>query len=102
MTPRMYKMASAVIEMGDPGAAGKGIAQIVKFLMERISPASRNASFAKLRNKIWYLNEQEISSKKTPQSASMGQSITFIKTILNGHPPDYIRRVLENIVRNLY
>lgn len=102
MTPRMYKIASSVIEMGDPIQAGKGIAQIIKFLMERISIENRRASISKLRDKIWFLNEQEISSKKTPESASMGQSITFVKTILNGHNPDYVRTVLENIVRNLY
>ena len=101
MTPRMYKMAAAVIEMGSPEEAGRGIADIVKFLLKRINQESRAEAVRKLRLKIWNLNENEISSKKTPSSASLGQSITFIKTILNGHQPNYIRDVLSNIVRNL-
>lgn len=102
MTPRMYKLAAAVIEMGSPEEAGKGIADIVLFLMTRINMDKRKESVNKLRDKIWHLNEHDISSKKTPASAALGQSITFIKTILNGHQPQYIREVLSNIVRNLY
>jgi len=102
MTPRMYKLAATVIEMGSPETAGKGIADIVKFLMQRISEDKKPEAYAKLRYKIWHLNEGEISSKKTPSSASLGQSITFIKTILNGHQPAYIRDVISNVVRNLY
>lgn len=102
MTPRMYKLATAVIEMGSPEEAGKGIADIVRFLLRRINQDTRGEAAKKLRMKIWHLNENEISSKKTPSSASLGQSITFIKTILNGHEPSYIRNVLANIVRNLY
>ena len=102
LTPRMYKMAASVIEMGAPEDAGRGIADIVKFLMKRISPEKRPKSLAKLRLKIWNMNENEISGKKTPSTASLGQSLTFIKTILNGHNPHYIREVLLNIVQNLY
>jgi hypothetical protein len=98
----MYKLAASTIEMGSPQEAGKGIADIVKFLMTRISDEKRTDSILSLRDKIWHLNEHDISSKKTPASASLGQSITFIKTILNGHQPKYIREVLSNIVRNLY
>lgn len=101
MTPRMYKIAAATIEMGSPQTAGRGIADIVKFLLGRISQESRPEAIKKLRTKIWNLNEHDISSKKTPSSASLGQSITFIKTILNGHPPAFIRQVLSSIVRNL-
>lgn len=97
----MYKLAAATIEMGSPEIAGKGIADIIKFLMQRIEKDQAEA-YAKLRYKIWHLNENEISSKKTPSSASLGQSLTFIKTILNGHNPKYIRDVLSNVVRNLY
>lgn len=102
MTPRMYKLAATTIEMGSPEIAGKGIADIIKFLMQRIGEDGQPKAYAKLRYKIWHLNENEISSKKTPSSASLGQSLTFIKTILNGHHPKYIRDVLSNVVRNLY
>lgn len=98
---RMYKLAAATIQMGSPPEAGKGIADIVKFLIQRISQESRQKSLQGLKRKIWNLNEYQIASKKTPPSASLGQSITFIKTILIGHDPKYIREVLRHVVHNL-
>lgn len=100
-SPRLLKLANTLIQMGDAAHAGKGIADIVKFLMQRISIDGRSQALMKLREKILNLNEQEISGKKTPASASLGQSITFIKTILNGHPPAYIRSILTEIAKNL-
>jgi hypothetical protein len=103
MTPRerMYKMATNYIEMGKPDRAGKGIADIVKFLTQRIPPEARVASMLNLKNQILHLDELEISHKKTPPTATLGQSITFIKTILIGHNPKYIRDVITSICRNL-
>lgn len=98
---RMYKIASTVVELGDPGIAGRNLADIVRFLINKISPLKRGKSITNLRNKIWALNEYEMANKKTPPTASLGQSITFIKTILNGHHPLYIRRVIQEIVRNI-
>jgi hypothetical protein len=98
----MYKLATVVIEMGEPSIAGRGIADIIKFLMRRIEPEKRQEAFSRLRNKIWGLNEIDISSKETPSSASLGQSITFLKTILNGHKPHYIRAVLSSVVKYLH
>lgn len=98
---RMYKIAASTIDLGNPENAGKGIADIVKFLLKRIDVGNRQKSIFNLRNKIWNLDEYEISSKKTPASASLGQSLTFIKTLLNGHSAGYIRSVLSAIVRNM-
>jgi hypothetical protein len=98
----MEVLAATVIEMGDPRIAGKGIADIVQFLVSRITQDKRPQSIINLRNKIWALDEYDISTKKNPSTASLGQAITFIKTILIGHHPMYIRNVLEHVVRNLY
>jgi transcription termination factor NusB len=95
------KYAQSVIELGDPQAAGKSLAEIVKFITKRISKERRTESLGKLRNKIWNLNEHDISSKKTPPTASLGQAITFLKTVLNGHKPQYIRDILRAVVREL-
>lgn len=104
MTPkeRMYKLAAGVIYMGDPRQAGKGIADIVLFLLKRIDIKNRNKAIDKMKLKILALNPLELSSKKSPASASMGQAITFIKTILNGHNPIYIKSILNEIVKNLH
>jgi len=102
MNHRMFKLAAATIEMGSPESAGKGIADIVKFLLTRISPEKRPQVYKSMRDKIRKLNPTEIASKKTPASSSMGQSITFIKTILIGHDSRYIKNVLDNIINHLY
>ena len=97
----MYKIAASTIDLGSPESAGRGIAEIVKFLLKRIDPLNRPKSIFNLRNKIWNMNENEIASKKTPASASIGSSITFIKTLLNGHPASYVRNIITEIVKNL-
>lgn len=99
---RMRKLATSILEFGDPSIAGRSLAGIIRFLINRIPPDKRAKSVANLRNKVWALNEYELANKKTPATASLGQSITFIKTILMGHHPLYVRRVLEEIVRNLW
>jgi len=102
MNKRMFKLAASTIEMGSPDTAGKGIADIVKFLLQRISPEKRLNAYKNMRDKIRKLNPVEISAKKTPASSSMGQSLTFIKTILIGHDIKYISLVLDHIIKNLY
>jgi len=99
---QLIKIAFDSIELGRPEIAGKDIANVIKFLTKKIKPVSRPEALRKLREKIWHLSETSMAAKKTPSSASLGQSLTFIKTVLNGHSSDYIRKVLEHIVRNLY
>jgi hypothetical protein len=96
----MEKAASA-IDLGDPTAAGKYLADVVKFLLRRIAPEKRQHSIDNLKKKIYYINEYQIASKKVPPSSSLGQSITLLKTILLEHSPQYIREVLNNVVRNM-
>lgn len=97
---RLYKLAQDSLS-GDVAVAGRHIANIVKFLLGRISYVNRYQSMLKLREKIWNLDEYDIASKKSPPTASLGQSITFIKTLLNGKDPGYIRSILSEIVKNL-
>lgn len=94
------KIASA-IGLGDARFAGKYLADLVKFLLRRISPERRVKSIENLRKKIYYLNEYQIASKKTPASSALGHAITLLKTVLLEHNPLYIRNVLNNIVKYL-
>ncbi len=93
--------SAAAIEMGDPLQAGEFLATIIKFLMRRISAERRPKSLENLKRKIYGLNEQEISGKKLPSGAALGQSITLLKQILFGHSSPYIRNVLNAVVRFL-
>ena len=99
---RMYKMAQVVVHMGSPEIAGKGLADIVSFIMKKVPDASRPQAINNLRAKILKLNERNISAKAMPPTASFGQAITFIKTILNGHDSGYIKKVLTSISANLH
>ena len=96
----LVKTANA-LDMGDPMYAGKYLAEMIKFLMRRISEGKRQHSIDGLKKKIWYLNEYQIASKRMPVSSAIGQSITLIKHLLLEHTPEYIRAVLNSIVRNL-
>lgn len=98
---RIFKLAQNIIHMGSPEIAGKGLADIVSFIMKRVPGAQRSKAIASLRQKILDLNEKNIAVKKVPETASFGQAITFIKTVLNGHDPAYIRKVLTSISANL-
>lgn len=93
--------AASAIEMGDPVYAGKYIAEIIKFLLRRISPERRQKSLSGLRRKIYMLNEVDIAQKKMPASAALGQAISLTKNLLMMHSPDYVRTVLNSIVRHL-
>lgn len=97
---KMVKVAASA-SLGDPVAVGKYLADIVKFMMNRISPSKRQLSLNKLKSKFYYLDEKEIAVKKMPSSSAMGQSITFVKTVLLQHDAKYIRDVLNNLVKFL-
>jgi len=99
--PETLSKAASAIEMGDPLYAGKYLAELIKFIMRRISSEKRQHSLDNLKKKIYYMNEYDMASKKAPNSAAIGTSIVLLKHILLGHSPTYIRNILNNIVRNL-
>lgn len=92
---------NAADSLGNPVSVGKYLSDIVKFTLNRISPSKRGNAINKLKQKFYYLNENEIALKKMPASSAMGQSITFVKTVLFQHDARYIREVLNNLVRFL-
>ena len=97
---KIVKVAS-IASLGDPVAVAKYLSDIIKFITSKISSAKRQGVLNKLKSKFYYLNEHEISSKKMPASASIGQSITFVKTVLFQQQASYVRQVLNNLVRFL-
>jgi transcription termination factor NusB len=87
--------------MGDSTFAGKRLSDLVKFLLRRIPDGKRPAAIQAIKKKLYMLNEYEISRKSTPSHSSMGQAITIVKNILLEHNPQYIRNVLNALVKNL-
>ncbi len=92
---------AAISELGDPALVGKYLSDIIRFTLNRISPEKRASAIQSLKHKLYSLNENELANKNMPASSSMGQSITFVKSILFNHDPIYIRNVLNNLVRSL-
>lgn len=92
---------AAITELGNPQQVGKYLADMIRFIMIRISPEKRSKAFHSVSNKIYYLNENDLSNKNLPASSAMGQSITLVKNVLFNHNPRYIREVINNVVRNL-
>jgi hypothetical protein len=83
MTPRMYKFAQAKIPMDHPMRTAYGISEVIKFLMHRAPKDKRDKILDTIKNKIRALSPASMSSKKSPQNAIIGHSITFVKTVLN-------------------
>lgn len=97
---KMVKEA-AVSELGDPVQVGQYLANIIRFILQRISVDKRPNASHNLKKKLYMLNESEIAAKNMPASSAMGQSITLVKHILFNHDPRYVREVINNIIRYL-
>jgi hypothetical protein len=92
---------AAITELGNAQSVGKYLADMIKFIMIRISAEKRQKALNTVKHKIYYLNESDISNKNLPASSAMGQSITLVKNVLFNHNPRYVREVINNLVRNL-
>lgn len=100
LDPKMIKIAT-ISELSNAEKVGKYLSDIVKFTLQRIPSDKRQHSIDNLKQKFTNLDVSEISSKQLPESAALGQSITFIKHVLFNHDANYVREVLNSIVRNL-
>jgi len=98
---RKILITATVLDLGNPDAAGKSLADIVLFLLRRIPEHKRVSAIRKMVMKLRVLNAEEISMKDMRDYSSMGQSISFVKNVLSGHRVDYVRRVLDSVIRNM-
>lgn len=92
---------AAITELGNAEQVGQYLANIITFILRRISVENRGKSIQNLKNKLTLLNVNEIASKKMPASAALGQSITLVKHMLFSHDSSYVKKVIQNIVKNL-
>lgn len=97
---KMVKEA-AVSELGDASQVGQYLANIIRFILQRISADKRPNAVYNVKKKLYVLNESEIATKNMPASSAMGQAITLVKHILFNHDPRYVREVINNIIRYL-
>jgi hypothetical protein len=92
---------AAIAELGSAEDVGKYLSNIVKFIIAKVPQENRYKYIDKLRQKFYNLDVLELSNKDMPESSSMGQAITFIKTVLINHDPGYIKEVISYLVRYL-
>lgn len=97
---KLTKNAS-ISELGNAEQVGRYLSDIVKFTISKMQQEKRLAALHKLKQKFYSMNESEISNKNLPESAAVGQSITFVKHVLFNHDAKYIRDVLNALVRYL-
>jgi transcription termination factor NusB len=98
---RLLKLGQAAMTLSDIEITGKNIAEIIRFILSKIPYQKRPYALMKVRHKIWNLDEYDISSKKSPDTAAIGQAITFMKTLLNGKQSGYVRNVITEVVKRL-
>lgn len=92
---------ASVSELGNAEQVGKYLSDIVKFTIAKMQQEKRLDALHKLKQKFYSMNENEISSKNLPESAAVGQSITFVKHVLFNHDAKYVRDVLNALVSSL-
>lgn len=92
---------ATITELGSAEDIGQYISNVIKFLMNKISDKSRNKSLEGLKHKLMQLSPNELSNKEMPNSAAIGQAITFVKNILFNHDPSFIKEVLRHVIKNL-
>ena len=97
----IFKKKASAIEMGDPIFAGKKLSDLIRFLLRRIPEGKRQKAIQSMKKKIFMINEYDLSSKSMPPYSSMANSLTIVKNILLENEPEYIRMVLNSIVKNL-
>ena len=98
---KMVKSA-AVSELGNPDEVGQYLANITRFIFNRLDDFQRAKAMENIRTKFHNLNADELAQKTSPPTAAIGQAITFVKHVLFNQSSQYIREVLNSIVRNLY
>lgn len=92
---------AAISRLESAEIVGKYLSDIIRFIIGRISPISQPKVLMNLKRKIYNLDANDLANKGLPNSAAIGQSIVFVKNVLFNHDPQYIRQVINNIVKNL-
>ena len=85
----------------NPTYVAEQLHNIIKIMINRMSPESRARSFQNVSNKIGEFNTIEIAGKKSPGGASIGASLGLIKNVLNARDPYFINIVLNELAIRL-
>lgn len=85
----------------DPKFVAKQIKNIIYTILSRLKTESQHKSLINVKQKVNDLQVLDLANKKSPGGAAIGTSITIVKNILNGRDPFFIRRVLDELNKEL-
>jgi hypothetical protein len=75
----------------------ESILKIINFIMFRVPQKHKTKFLQRIRGKIQRIPAGQVSIKKLPQTASIGQSISLVKNILSGLNPFFVKRVIDEL-----
>lgn len=85
----------------NPVYVAEVLEKIIRIMINRMSPESRQKSVLNVRNRINKLQSLELSSKKAPGGAAIGASISLVRNILNSRDPYFVSIVLQELTKRL-
>ncbi len=91
---------SQILEQ-NPVYVAEVLEKIIRVMINRMSPESRDKSIVNVKNRVKSLQPLELSSKKAPGGAAIGASISLVRNILNSRDPYFINTVLEELSKRL-
>lgn len=96
---RLYSLGQLAMT-NNPTQVGQTLAKVVKVLLSRV-PHDQAKAYSTIRNKIMTIDPGSLASQDFPVTASYGQAITLIKTMLYGYDLKFVTQALNSLVKNL-
>ena len=87
--------------MQDAVGTGRSMATIIGYMLDGIGQENRSSYRSSIKLKLSQINDLDVSNAKMPDGAVIGQVLTFVKTILHGNDPLYIKNVLRTIAESI-
>jgi len=75
----------------------ESILKIINFIMFRVPQKDKTRFLQRIRGKIMRIPAGQVSIKKLPQTAAIGQAISLTKNILSGLNPFFVKRVIDEL-----
>ena len=75
----------------------ESILKIINFLMFRVPQKDKTKFMQRIRGKIMRIPAGQVSIKRLPQTAAIGQAISLTKNILSGLNPFFVKRVIDEL-----
>lgn len=75
----------------------ESILKIINFLLFRVQQKDKTKFLQRIRGKIMRIPSGQVSLKKLPQTAAIGQAISLTKNILSGLNPFFVKRVVDEL-----